>query len=554
MKYQSFMGGVAVLFVGGAIAKILGAVYRIPLTWILGAEGLGIYQLVFPVFSLLIVLASSGMPTSISKMTATRLARHDYAGVRVVFRVSIITMLIVGVVVSALVLGLASVIANMQGNALSTLGYVGIAPAILFVCLLSVFRGYFQGHSNMIPTAVSQIVEQAGKLIFGLLFAYLFVGYGIEYGAFGAILGVTLSEIIAVAVLYIIYLKNRQPAPNYAQNGLQSTLHSTMQLDSIQTQAAGKRDLGDKSTLKSTFRELISTSTPIVLSSVTLPLLVMLDSFLVVNLLARAGFDSTSATILWGIDSGAVNSLINMPIALCLAVAVSVVPAVAALNDRAEINSKINKALTLTFVFCLPVIAVFLVLPEILTDILYQGSLGGAEYLRIASNLLLLGTPTILAGSVLQVQNSALQALGKGGITMLNMLLAGAVKITLTLSLVPMPSINIYGIALSSLAFYVVAVVLNAVYLRKKFSFRFGFKSVLPSIAGAGILLLFFANLTLLPISHILIAALAVTVGIVLYLFTLWAFGFNFAEIFSNFWRKRVKKVDLGNTPSGVGK
>ena len=548
MKYQSFMGGVAVLFVGGAIAKILGAVYRIPLTWILGAEGLGIYQLVFPVFSLLIVLASSGMPTSISKMTATRLARHDYAGVRVVFRVSIVTMLIIGVVVSALVLGLASVIAKIQGNALGTLGYVGIAPAILFVCLLSVFRGYFQGHSNMIPTALSQIVEQAGKLIFGLLFAYLLAGYGIEYGAFGAILGVTLSEIIAVVVLYIIYLKNRQPAPNYSQNGLRSTLHSTAIAGVTSAQTENGDNLQNKNSFRSTFSELIRTSTPIVLSSVTLPLLVMLDSFFVVNLLNQAGFGATTATILWGIDSGAVNSLINMPIALCLAVAVSVVPAVAALNDRAEINTKINKALNLTFAFCLPVIAVFLVLPNILTEILYQSSLGGVEYIQIASNLLLLGTPTILAGSVLQVQNSALQALGKGNITMYNMLVSGAVKIGLTLLLVPMPSVNIYGIALSSLAFYIVAAVLNAIYLRKKFSFRFSIKTILPSIAGASLLLLFFANLVILQISHILIAVLAVTVGIVLYLFALWVFGFNFAEIFSNFRRKGVKGGNLGNT------
>ena len=148
----------------------------------------------------------------------------------------------------------------------------------------------------------------------------------------------------------------------------------------------------------------------------------------------------------------------------------------------------------------------------------------------------------------MQVQNSALQALGKGNITMYNMLFAGVIKIGLTLLLVPMASINIYGIALSSLAFYIVAVVLNAIYLRKKLSFRFSIKPVLPSIAGASLLLLFFANVVVLPISHILIAVLAVSVGIVLYLFTLWVFGFNFTEIFPFLKRKSVKKVDLGNT------
>ena len=223
MKQQTFLGGVAILFIGGAIAKILGAIYRIPLTWILGAEGLGLYQLIFPVFSLLIVLSSSGMPTSISKMTANRLSNGDYAGVRAVFKVSLITMVVVGLVASILIAGLSYTIALLQGNTGSTLGYLGIAPAVFFVCVLSVFRGYFQGHSNMIPTALSQIIEQGGKLVFGLLFAYLFLGYGIEWGAFGAILGVTISEILTVAVLCIFYLKTRKKESAQAENGMENS-------------------------------------------------------------------------------------------------------------------------------------------------------------------------------------------------------------------------------------------------------------------------------------------------------------------------------------------
>ncbi len=515
MKQQTFLGGVAILFIGGAIAKILGAIYRIPLTWVLGAEGLGLYQLIFPVFSLIIVLASSGMPTSISKMIANRLSNHDYAGVKTVFRVSIFTMAVVGLIASVLVAGLSQIIANLQGNGSSTLGYLGIAPAVFFVCILSVFRGYFQGHSNMIPTALSQIIEQGGKLVFGLACAYLFLGYGLEFGAFGAIIGVTISEVLTVAVLCIIYLKTRKAAPNYSQN----VVHSTR---------------------KAVFLELIRTSTPIVMAQIVLPVLIMLDSFLIVNLLGKAGIGSSTATILWGIDSGVVNSLVNMPIALCLAVAISIVPAVASLKDKAAISRKLNTAYTITFAFCLPVIVVFCVLPSALLDVLYHG-MGGAEFLDVATNLLILGSPIILFGSVLQVQNSTLQALGKGKVTMLNMIVAGVVKIVFTVLLVPIASINIYGLALSTASFYILSCLLNAMYLHR-FRIRYNFKLILPCVAGAGMLAIYLLNIMLLPILNLWALAAGVLGGVVLYIFSLWVFGFDFNGFLAIF-RKRMTKL-----------
>ena len=520
MKQQTFLGGVAILFIGGAIAKILGAIYRIPLTWILGAEGLGLYQLIFPVFSLLIVLSSSGMPTSISKMTANRLSNGDYAGVRAVFKVSLITMVVVGLVASILIAGLSHTIASLQGNTGSTLGYLGIAPAVFFVCVLSVFRGYFQGHSNMIPTALSQIFEQGGKLVFGLLFAYLFLGYGIEWGAFGAILGVTISEILTVAVLCIFYLKSRKKEYNSSQN----VVHSTK---------------------KAVFLELIRTSTPIVLTQIVLPLLIMLDSFLIVNLLSYAGVDQSTATILWGIDSGVVNSLVNMPIALCLAVAISIVPAVASLKDRGAIERKLSTAYTVTIAFCLPVIVAFCVLASPLLNILYNG-MGGAQYVEIAKNLLLLGAPIILFGSLLQVQNSALQALGKGRVTMLNMILSGVVKVVLTLILVPIPEINIYGLALSTATFYILSCLFNAMYLHK-LKFRYKMRLTLPSLAGAGMLGVYLLNIVLLPIRDYLVLILGIIGGAILYVFSLWSFGFDFVNLLSIFKKKVVKVPNDGN-------
>ncbi len=536
MKSQTFFGGVFVLFIGGLLAKVLGAVFRVPLTWILGTEGLGLYQLVFPVFSLLIVLASSGMPTSISKMVAERKERGDKRGVQQVFRVSLIFMAIVGAVFSLILLLSAQGLANLQGNTLCSLGYLGIAPAVFFVCILSVFRGYFQGQSNMTPTALSQIIEQAGKLAFGLLGAYLLIGYGIEYGAFGAILGVTISEILAVLVLCIIYLKDKKSNLNSAQNGVHSTVHNINRYSverklnyksSIFLKRKDTKSINTKRSAKNSaiFRELIKTSVPIVLASITLPLIVMIDSFLVVNLLGRAGFTESASTQLWGIESGVVTSLINMPVALSLAVAISIVPAVARLKDNSASIEKINQALLLCILLALPVAFVFVLYPQLITQFVYQNTLGGAVFNRISANLLTVSAPIVVLGSILQVQNSSLQGLGYGRATMINMILAGVLKVLLTVLLVRNPHFNIYGCALSNLAFYAVATLLNAIYLRKKLGFKFEYKKLTPSVAGVVLIVFYSLNILLLPISLNLKLILGILGSAVLYLFTLWLFG-----------------------------
>ena len=316
------------------------------------------------------------MPTAISKMTAKRMQNFDIEGAHKVLRVSLWTLGAVGVFFSILLSLGASALANLQGNALSTLGYLGIAPSILLVSILSAFRGYFQGCSNMYPTALSQIIEQGIKLLFGLLFAYLLIDYGIEYGTLGAMLGVTLSELIAVIVLCIIYFVDKKKAQNYSQKGLHSTVCNIENNSAI-------------------FKELVKTAFPIVMASITLPLLVMVDSLLVVNLLGVAGFSGEEATKLWGIDSGVVNSLINMPIALSLAVAISIVPIVANMKQGAQANERIQQASALVVLFCLPIVIAFVVMPNFLMQFLYSDSLGGPQLTSLASNLLICSSPVI---------------------------------------------------------------------------------------------------------------------------------------------------------------
>lgn len=223
MKKQTFLSGVMILFAAGVVAKVLGAIYRIPLTWLLGANGLGMYQLVYPLFSLILVLSSTGMPTAISRVTAGYVARGQMAAARLTLRISLRLLLVIGTIF-ALLLALGSVgIASLQGNLNLYICYLGLVPAVILVSVLSALRGYFQGCSNMTPTAASQLVEQGGKLIFGLLLGYLLLPMGIEYGTLGALLGVSVSELFAVAIMLYFYRKAQKMGYYYVQN----TLHST---------------------------------------------------------------------------------------------------------------------------------------------------------------------------------------------------------------------------------------------------------------------------------------------------------------------------------------
>ena len=201
--------GAGMLAVCSVLAKLLGAMYRIPLTNILGGEGMGLYQMVFPLYTLLLTVSSGGLPVAISRLIAVKLADGDEKGAAKVLNVAVVALFIVGLLGTLTLLLLNDFIAGVQGNREAALAYVGIAPAVTFVAVLSCYRGYYQGRENMLPSAVSQLVEQAVKLGLGLYFASLFLKKGTAYGVLGALLGVSVSEFLAMAVLIAMYFFTR---------------------------------------------------------------------------------------------------------------------------------------------------------------------------------------------------------------------------------------------------------------------------------------------------------------------------------------------------------
>lgn len=492
MKKHTFFNGILVLMIGGVVAKGLGAVYRIPLTWILGVEGIGIYQLVFPIFSLILVLSSTGMPAGISKMIAKR--KDNLAEINKILKISLIALFLIGLVFGLLLFAGAGFIAKLQGNSLATLPYLAIAPAVVLVSILSAFRGYFQGRMNMLPTSMSNILEQFFKLIFGLALSFLLMPYGVEYGVLGAVAGVTLSELVAVGYMGLVFVLERK------KEGKQQV-----------SQASGA----------GLFKELFKTSFPIVLANFVLPFSLFIDSLLVVNLLLSSGWSVEQSTILWGIDTGMVTSIVNLPVVLTLSVATVILPSL--VSDMQNKQKIVKQSFFISSAISIPCALGVMVLAPQIIQFLYPSTLlnGVINEGLIASQLLSFSAFLIVFTSVLQTQNATLQGLGYSRVPIFSMVIAFVLKTILILVLVTQPVLNIFGISIAKYAFFLTAVTLNGIYLHRKGGVKVGLGKEFWVMAVSGATMAFslvvFNNFAF-SLSPYILLPLEIAFGILVYI------------------------------------
>lgn len=184
-RETEFIKGAFILSLSGIICKILGAVYRIPLSNILGTEGMGCYQMAYPVYSMLVMASTAGIPVAVSKLVAEKLSDKDECGAHDVFRTANASLFIIGMICSILLFAFSDIIARLMGLPGASIALKLIAPSLVFVAMVSGYRGYMQGRMMMGATAVSQLAEQVSRLFAGLLFASAMISMGSEYGAGG---------------------------------------------------------------------------------------------------------------------------------------------------------------------------------------------------------------------------------------------------------------------------------------------------------------------------------------------------------------------------------
>lgn len=212
MKKNNLLTSALVLSIGGLVAKILGALYRIPLTNIVGSYGMGLYQLVFPPYILFLTLAQAGVPVALSKLIAEKHQLGLENQGRKVFSMSFVFLLATGLASAVAMCLLANFIANAQGNGETATAFLVVAPALVFVPVTNVLKGYFQGNMNMTPCSVTTVVEQIVKLAVGLFCAVKFMP-NVHKAVLGAVFAITVSEFCSMAIMSVVYLVHKKKPP-----------------------------------------------------------------------------------------------------------------------------------------------------------------------------------------------------------------------------------------------------------------------------------------------------------------------------------------------------
>lgn len=439
MTKDKFLRGAMILTMAGLMVKIIGSVNRILLSRLLGGEGIGLYQLAYPVYLLLLSVSSAGIPIAISIIVAEKVAKGDFASAGRVFRVSLGLMTLTGLVFAGGLYFAAGwlVESGLIRDPRAYYGLIALTPAVFFATILASFRGYFQGYQMMTPPAVSQILEQFVRVITMVMLAYFLLPHGLEYAAAGAAFGAVPGSITGLVVLSFFYLKKKM----YWQ------------------QEIGKQLPVSSETVGQIARRLLMLALPVSCATIMVPVTSSIDMLLVPNRLVASGFSIEEATTLFGYLAGMGMPLIMMATIPTLSLAASLVPAVSeafTLGDKAAISHKSNMAMKLCCLLTFPAAAGLWTLAQPISKLLYGTELAGAAIRSLSPSICLLG--------ISQITTGILQGLGQTVIPMWNMLLSAAVKAAAVWYLTALP-FNIIGAAWASNINFALAAALNIFFL-----------------------------------------------------------------------------------------
>ncbi len=437
MSKKTFLRGAAVLGIAGLLVQAMGAIFRIPLGNIVGDVGMGYYQTAYPIYVFLLVFSTNGAPAAISKMASERVALGRYSEAHRVFKLSFVLMFALGIIASSIFFFGAEFIVNALKNPGAYYAMVSIAPALLFVPIMAVFRGYFQGLQQMEPTAVSQLVEQAVRVAVGLTLAVVLLPMGVEYAAAGATIGTSIGPIAGVIMLVIIYYRKRR------------RLHQDIENDRETERESAGRILGT----------LAAIAVPITIGVSIIPIMNIVDVAIVMRRLQDVGTSPETANALYGQLTGMAGPVINIPMALALSVALSMVPAIAAANsvhDTDFLNMNVRLGLRTAMIIGVPCTFGIMILAEPLMLLFYPMQAASASGAAPCLFILSIG---IIFLSIAQTMAGILQGLGRPYTAVVSLGAGVVVKAAATYILIGIPALNVQGAAIgSSLAFGVIGI------------------------------------------------------------------------------------------------
>lgn len=465
-KGESFLKGTFILTIAGFVVKVIGSLNWIFVSRILGGEGIGLYQMAFPIYFLAMTVSQAGVPVAISIITAERVALKDIYGAKRVFRISMALMIATGLFFSFLTYFLADWLIEWQfiRDPRAYMSVVVLSPTVFFVTLLAASRGYLQGWQRMTPTAVSQIVEQIFRVVTMILLASLLMPWGIDYAAAGASLGALAGGVTGLIVLvYYQWRLDRDIERDYGE---------------VKPLPGAKQESWHK-----ILRRIFTLSLPVSAASLMLPVVSNLDLMIVPQRLEVAGYSVNEATELFGYLNGMAVPLVNLSTILTASMAMSIVPAISearALRDTSRVYSQTAASVRISNFVCFPAFVVVFILATPISSLIYNAPGAGPAVMISAVSIVLLGLH--------QVSTAILQGLGHPTIPMVNMILAAAAKVALNWELTAVPWLGIMGSAWATAADMGVAAVINLIFIYKFIGYRIEIPQLLKTVGSAAVM------------------------------------------------------------------
>lgn len=463
MSKEKFLKGALILTVAGIIVKLIGSVNRIFLSRLLGGEGIGLYQMAYPIYLLALSVSSAGIPVAISILVAEKVALQDYRGANRVFRISLSVLTVTGLIFSVLLyFGAGWLIENHYvRDPRAYYAIAALAPAIFFVTILSSYRGYFQGLQMMMPTGISQIMEQLFRVVTMVAFAYMLLPRGLEYAAAGASFGAGPGAVAGLLVLIYFYWRYR------------GSFRKKMENQPVLKQESGA----------SIITRIVRLALPVSLANIMLPVVSNIDLLIVPPRLEVAGYTVEQATELFGYLTGMAVPLVNMATILTASLAASLVPSVSeahTLGDRAAIRDRTAMALRIANLITIPAFVGMWLLATPISTMLYATPKAGVPIAIAALGIFLLG--------IHQVTTGVLQGLGRTAIPVINMVISAGVKVVMSWTLTAMPSLGIIGASWATIADFGVAAILNMFFVYRYVGFALDVRDTLKTSAAAGVM------------------------------------------------------------------
>ncbi len=455
-KKNNFIIQGGILAVASVISRVIGLIYRIPLTNIIGDEGNGIYSSAFNVYSIILMISSYSLPLAVSKLVSVRIAQGQRKNAYKIYKGSMIFAIVVGGIATALTFFGAQFLAgDLMKSPMSVISLKVLAPAILIVAVMGVMRGYFQGEGTTVPTAISQLLEQIINAIVSVAAAwYLFTygekvgallmepSYAAAYGSAGGTLGTVLGALTGLLfLLFIMSLYKR-------------IIKKKMRKDHSRY----------RESWGSVYKALILTIVPVLLSTTVYNISSIIDQGIFNNIMHLQGYSVKEYNSLYGIYNMKYKTLSNVPIALASAMAASSVPSISgafAAGNMHLVRDKIRSATRVTMVISIPcAIGLFVLAKPILTMLLGDST-------DLASNLLRIGSVTVIFYSLSTLSNGILQGLNRMRAPVIHAVIALFIHIGVFVVMITGFKLNIYAMVYADIVFSFCMCILNALSIRK---------------------------------------------------------------------------------------